>query len=686
MVGTRLPYGRTTPRKVAKVSPLAPPGVFTVAGGVAVEQMNRSWKDLGSPWRPQPGPEEELAGDAGGQPPEPAAGPAFGRRASDRPPAPVAAGGAATDTPGGEQPGGAFAPSLGAVLVVHADERERLRLLSHLRQAGLQAFGAASGTEALSAHQLHQHAVVVVDLDLPGLDGAELTRRLKERIPATAVLLLAHPEGLLRAAASVGLADGCMVQPPDRHHLVTWVRRYLEHDELRSAHRLLLQRIDQVAAQQGLFDPLTGLPNRPMLDGRLQEALADAAATGRQVAVLFVDLDGFKAVNDVLGHHAGDALLKEIAGRLVAGRRDTDTVARFGGDEFVVVCPAIYDPAAAIDITEGLLADLAQPLVADGYEHRVTASVGVAVSGPGADTPESLLRNADLAMYRAKDDGRSRWALFEESMLQDALSRYATRQRLRHATSNGELHLLYQPIIDLEQGTLAGAEALVRWHPPGEPMAPPESFLDIAEEVGLIRRIGDWVIDQALTDLATWRGQVGLPAGFRLWINVWARQVADPALPNVLLELLQRHGLAPAAVGLDVADGVLADEAGVRVLRDLSAAGVAISIDDFGSRAGELAMLGQVPLTLLKLDRRLVAALSGEGGRRQVDLLRAVVGVGLALGIPVMAKGVETHQQATAVRAVGCSFGQGYLFGGPGEPSELPGLTSTSFLSEDALG
>lgn len=618
-------------------------------------EQERSWSELGRAWR---------AADDG-------EGLGQGSGCCRRQPGEGAAGSGAGGSPlvaveglGGPGLGLPLEGVLGSVLVVHADERRRLDVLEQLRHAGLQAFGAASATEALSAHEVHRHAVMIADIELPGFDGAELARRLKDRDSSLAVLLLASPERLALAAAS-GVADGCMAQPPQKGELAWWARRWLVHDQLRRAYGLLLERIDLLAAHQARFDPLTGLPNRPVLDSRLHEALAAADTSGHQLAVLFVDLDGFKSVNDVLGHHAGDALLKEIAGRLVVGRREGDTVARFGGDEFVVVCPQLADPAVASDIATSLLADLGRPLVADGYEHRVTASIGVAVSGPGCDTPELLLRNADLAMYRAKEDGRSRWALFEEPMLQAAQARYATRQRLRRAVGNGELHLLYQPVVDLHDGSLVGAEALVRWQRPGEDLVVPGEFLDIAEEVGLIRRMGDWVIGQALSDLALW--QQGLPAEgrFRLWINLWSRQAADPSLPKVVHDLLHRHNLPADAVGLDIRQAVLGEDAGTDVVRELAASGIAIGIDDFGSGGGDLGVLADLPLALLKLDRRLVARVKRSAGGRPLDVLRAVTGLGLAFGIPVMAKGIEAPEQATTALAVGCSYGQGFLYGTP---------------------
>jgi diguanylate cyclase (GGDEF)-like protein len=409
-----------------------------------------------------------------------------------------------------------FAPGPdGVVLVVDDDEAARQALIDVCATVGIRAVGAASGEEALQLQATARPAVVVCDFRLPDLNGVDLAGELKAADPDLPVLMLTGFASVESAVASVGQLDAYLIKPVPPQMFIQSVRHALARRALVDENRSLVQRLERLNAFQALYDPLTGLPNRALLDDRLNQAIAACRRTGSQLAVLFVDLDGFKVVNDLFGHHVGDQLLCEMADRLGDARRQSDTVARFGGDEFVVVCPDIKSSAAACRIADHLLEELAVPADIGGVEHRLTASVGIALTGPGAPdaNPETLLQNADTAMYRAKEEGRADWELFDDSMRDRVLQRFEIERGLRAGMESGELAVVYQPLVDLETGMMTGAEALLRWHRPGHGTVLPASFLTVAEESGLMLPLGRWALDRALADLASWRADgVALPA------------------------------------------------------------------------------------------------------------------------------------------------------------------------------
>ena len=410
------------------------------------------------------------------------------------------------------------------------------------------------------------------------------------------------------------------------------------------------------------------------MDDRLSQALATCRRTGTALAVLFVDLDGFKLVNDLFGHHVGDLLLREMADRLADARRQSDTVARFGGDEFVVICPEINTSAAACRIAEHLLDELAMPAVVEGVEHRLTASVGIALTGPGArsQSPEALLRNADTAMYRAKEEGRCGWELFDDGMRDRVLERFEVEHGLRAAMQSGDLTLVYQPVVDLASGAVVGAEALLRWHRTGYGTVLPGSFVNVAEETGLIVPIGRWALEKALSDLAAWRDDGRVPERFRLWINVSPHQLANPRFAELVSEVVDRHDIPPNLVGFEIVEEVLRDVGATKaVLRSLRDLGVALNLDDFGAGHSNLAWLQELPITGIKIDRRFVATLDGLGDHGATAIIRGFARLGQALGLTVMSEGVETQGQALALASLGCELAQGYYFGYPGTATQL---------------
>ena len=562
----------------------------------------------------------------------------------------------------------------GTVLVVDDDDGVRQSLIDVLASAGIRAVGAGRRDEALGLQAAYEPAVVVVDYRLPDGSGIDLARELKERDAEAPVLLLTGYASLDSAVAAVGQLDAYLIKPVAPQTFLQTIRNALARRGLVAENRSLVERLQRLNAYQALYDPLTGLPNRALLDDRLSQALAAARRTGSCLAVLFVDLDGFKIVNDLFGHHVGDQLLREMADRLAAARRQSDTVARFGGDEFVVVCPDIHTSAAACRIAEHLVRELSQPADVEGVEHRLTASVGIAVTAPGAvsQSPETLLRNADTAMYRAKEGGRAGWELFDDAMRDRVLERFEVERGLRAGMETGDLALAYQPMVDLRTGRVCGAEALLRWHRVDHGTILPISFLPVAEESGLIVPLGRWALNKALSDLSAWE-RAGLAGDdFKLWINVSPQQIANPNFAAEVTALLECYDVPAAMLGMEIVEEALRDVGATeKVLHELRQLGISLNLDDFGAGHSNLSWLQELPITGLKIDRRFVATLDVPDETRGSAIVSGLISLGHALGLSVVGEGVETAAQAEALRAMGCEQGQGYYFAYPGTSKQL---------------
>ncbi len=558
------------------------------------------------------------------------------------------------------------------VLVVD-DDRGRESLMDVLTAAGIRALGCGRTEEALELQAVHHPAVVIVDYRLPEGSGAELARALKDRDPELAMLLLTEYASFDDAVASVGQLDAYLIKPVAPEAFLQTTNNALARRGLVIENRSLTERLERLNAFQALYDPLTGLPNRALLDDRLVQALAGARRAANVLAVLFVDLDTFKVVNDLFGHHVGDQLLRQMADRLSAARRSSDTVARFGGDEFVVVCPDVKTSAAACRIAEHLLNELGEPVEVEGVEHRLTASVGIALSTPGSSnqSPETLLRNADTAMYRAKEEGGSGWELFDDAMRDRVLERFEVERGLRAGIEGDGLMLVYQPLVDLSTGAVVGAEALLRWYRHGYGTMLPASFLSVAEESGLIVQIGRWALEQALSELESAKAAGDVPEQFRLWLNVSPHQLANASFADVVAEHLAAHRIAASMLGLEIVEEVLRDlRATEKVLRALRALGVSVNLDDFGAGHSNLSWFQDLPISGLKIDRRFVASLDVPEGRGTA-IVQGLLGLGHAFGLPVVGEGVETVAQANALREMGCELGQGYQFAYPGTSEQL---------------
>ncbi|MCU1450249.1 MAG: putative kDa protein in hypE 3region [Acidimicrobiales bacterium] len=432
-------------------------------------------------------------------------------------------------------------------------------------------------------------------------------------------------------------------------------------------------------SHQALHDSLTGLPNRRLLIDRIEQALARAGREGSRVAVVLLDLDRFKLVNDSWGHTAGDKVLTAVAGRLYAAVRAADTVARFGGDEFVVVREGVGGAWEAARFAERLAEAVDGQLEIEGEDVFVRASLGVTV-GEGGDSAEALLRDADAAMYTAKERGRGRVELFDAEVSGRAESRLVAEAALRRAVEREEFVVMYQPIISVPTGRVVGAEALVRWDVPGGGRMSPTEFIPLAEETGLIVPLGQWVFDEACAQLRRWRDEE-LPVD-TMSINLSARQLAAGSFAFGVSEAIDRYQLRPGWLSFEITESVLMEdvELSIESLVGLKALGVRLAVDDFGTGYSSLAYLKRLPLDSLKIDRAFVDGLGTDPNDSAI--VAAVVAMAGALGLSVTAEGVETTQQLDELRRLECGYGQGYLFARPLSPPDFAALLRSS--SRDA--
>jgi diguanylate cyclase (GGDEF)-like protein len=420
---------------------------------------------------------------------------------------------------------------------------------------------------------------------------------------------------------------------------------------------------EQRVAHMAHHDALTGLPNRVLLRDRIQQAIAQAHRAGTQLAVLFLDLDRFKTINDSLGHQLGDRLLQSVASRILVCVREGDTVSRVGGDEFVIVIPGIESAVDASSVASKILEVLASAFHLQGNDLHVAASIGISLyPSDGADA-ETLMRNADTAMYHAKDTGRANYQFFTQHMNVAAQQRLQLENSLRRALENHEFQLHYQPLYDLRDRSITGFEALLRWYPPGGAvMVPPGEFIGAAEESGLIVAIGEWVLREAVKQARTWQSP-GRPIAVS--VNVSANQLSRSNFVDRVRRLLQETGIDPTLIELEVTESVIIEGGGEaqEALHQLAALGVGIAIDDFGTGYSGLAYLKRLPIDTVKIDQSFVRDLTVDP--EDAAIVTAIVAMARSLGVDVIAEGVETEEQLEELKRLGCHRAQGYLLARP---------------------
>ncbi|CAO3411361.1 bifunctional diguanylate cyclase/phosphodiesterase [Azospirillum largimobile] len=423
------------------------------------------------------------------------------------------------------------------------------------------------------------------------------------------------------------------------------------------------RRAEQHIQYLAHFDALTGLPNRVLLFDRIAQALREARREGGKVAVLFIDLDRFKVINDSLGHSFGDEVLRSVARRLQAGLRESDTVGRLGGDEFLIVLRRVTEPEDAARVAEKVVAHLASPFAVGGQNFVVTPSIGISLYPDDADDPEGLIRCADIAMYHAKENGRNGFRFVTKEMGARSRERMDLEGNLRNAIREGQLFLVYQPQVDTLTGRIVGLEALIRWRHPEEGLILPGRFLPVAEETGLVLAMGDWVLFEACAQIRRWRSRFDL--SIPVAVNVSGAQFRDGQLPAKVARALDANGLSGPELEIEVTESTLIDdvESAAATLGALKQRGVLIALDDFGTGYSSLSYLHRLPIDKLKIDRSFIHDLST--GASDASVPRAIVGLGRSLGLSVIAEGVETQEQLQLLRDLACESYQGFLFSRP---------------------
>jgi diguanylate cyclase (GGDEF)-like protein/PAS domain S-box-containing protein len=431
---------------------------------------------------------------------------------------------------------------------------------------------------------------------------------------------------------------------------------------------------EQQLTRQAFHDSLTGLPNRLLFRDRLHQALVRAKRRGSQIAVLFIDVDNFKLVNDGLGHPIGDELLIEVAARLRSCVRAEDTVARLGGDEFVVVLEHPTSAPYALSVAEEIERRFDRAFTLKGRSLIVTTSIGIALGDASDEQGKDLLRNADVAMYRAKSDGKGRHILFEASMHIDALARLELENELRHAIANRELCIHYQPIMAMPSARIVEVEALVRWQHPTRGLVAPGEFISVAEDTGLILPLGQWVLEQACRQVAAWQAEFPLDPPLVLSVNLSPRQFQQSDLVAVMARVVSDTGLAPGCLKLEITEGAIMRnvELTIRTLWQLKDLGIKLAIDDFGTGYSSLSYLKNLPLDVLKIDRSFVTGLGHDSEDNAI--VQAIISLARSLNLQVTGEGIETGEQAALLSGWGCNLGQGYYYAKPQDEADITSL------------
>ncbi len=555
--------------------------------------------------------------------------------------------------------------SRGRILIID-DEHANVRLLERLLLSG--GLGDVRSTtdpcEAVALCEQFLPDLVMLDLHMPRLDGFAVLQALRAKgEPGTylpIVVLTADTTREARERALSGGANDFITKPFERTEVLLRTRNLLEtrflHLALKDENRVLEAQL----VHQAFHDSLTGLANRALFRDRVEHSLM-RCARGDQLAILLLDLDNFKAVNDSVGHMEGDVLLTVVAERLRKATRGCDTVARIGGDEFAVLLDGVQSEDDAMAVLQRISDSMRIPVPLQGREFTVGASVGIAFTR-GTEQVDELLRNADVAMYSAKDSGKGRHAIFEPRMYEALLERLELEADLRQAVSRGQLKVFYQPIVALETGVVTGVEALLRWHHPARDNGSSAEFIPLAEETGLIVPIGRWVLAEACRQGRRW--QLASPDGVTpsMSVNVSARQLQDPEFTRDVATILAETQFPADRLILEITESVLMANAADMVdrLHELKALGVRLAIDDFGTGYCNLTYLQRFPLDILKIDKSFVTNVAERGG--DAMLASTIVGLATTLKLHTVAEGVERTDQRMQLMALGCNHGQGYLF------------------------
>jgi len=554
------------------------------------------------------------------------------------------------------------------VLIVE-DSLEYAELLEGLLleswAARLQVAVAGRVSEARAALRAATFDCILLDLSLPDAQGLSSVGAVRKLAPDLPIVVLTGFDDELTAVSAMkeGAQDYLVKARADGHAIARSIRYAIER-----------KQAELELARQATSDPLTGLPNRTLFMDRLRQALARGQRHQQLLAVMFLDLDGFKTINDSLGHEAGDGVLIDIAQRFAGTLRPADTIARFGGDEFLILCEELTSLRDVDGILERLAAVLADGCEVAGRRLPLNASLGIALSADGRDDAGELVRNADTAMYEAKDVGGFSHRVFEHEMLAAVRGRLDIESELVRAIERGEFRVHYQPQVDLHSGRIVALEALVRWQHPQRGLLAPGAFIAHAERTGGIVALGAWVLQESSAQLARWSDRHAAARHLTVGVNVAGAQLATGDLPATVQAVLRITGLEPARLVLELTERGFIEGTGasLEAVLGLARLGCGVALDDFGTGYAALSMLADFPITSLKIDRAFVHEVEVHVRRRQ--LFRGVVELAASMHIDVVAEGIETFAQLDTLRELGVREGQGFLFARPQPPADIEQL------------
>ncbi len=558
-----------------------------------------------------------------------------------------------------------------AQLLIIDDEPQIRNVLHEFLSSSYQCVAVSSAEEALALLATKRFDLIISDITMERMSGLEMVPYILNLAPQTVIIMISGQQTIEYAieAMRAGAFD-YLTKPFDLRHVDAAVRRALDYHQLLESKRLYENGLEILVKQRtaqlehlAFYDPLTDLPNRALFEDRLAQALAVAQHTRQTLGTLFLTCDRFRKINDTLGHAIGDLLLKEIAARLRCCVRESDTVARFDGDEFALLLTQVKGTEDLIQISRAIDDALKPAFLLEGHEVYVTASIGISLFPHDGDDLTSLLKNAGAALNRAQTRGGNNHQFYTSDMNARAVKRLALESSLRRAVENEEFVVHYQPQVDIQSGVIVGAEALVRWQHPELGLLPPDDFISLAEETGLILPLGAWVLRQACIQARKW-GQAGF-AGLRIAVNVSPRQFLEKTFLETVVQTLNETGLDSDCLELELTETSIMQnaESAIETLTRLRAMGVKIAIDDFGTGYSSLGYLKHLPIDTVKLDQSFVSGATTDPDA--AALIMAIVALAHNLRLKVIAEGVETEEQHSFLKLLRCDEGQGHLFGKP---------------------
>jgi diguanylate cyclase (GGDEF)-like protein len=564
------------------------------------------------------------------------------------------------------------------ILVVDDDISTRILMRASLEKAGFIVAEAGDGLIAIDKFEKLQPDAILLDVMMPKLDGFETCRKIRESTNGvnTPILMVTGLDDIDSIHRSYDSGATDFVTKPINWPVLNYRVKYM----LRASEAFfdVINKQEQIQ-ELAFFDHLTGLANRTMFMDSLETALAESISEATDLAILFMDLDRFKTINDSLGHHIGDILLKNVAERINTCIRESDTlsrlhqtqsksfISRLGGDEFTIMLPRLNNPSDASKVAQRINKALAESFTIEGHEVFISVSIGIAIFPLDGTNPEALMKHADLAMYHAKEKGRNRFQFYKKSLNIKARERLRFENDIRKAIANEEFTLWYQPQINIQTGRISGAESLTRWNHPDHGQVPPSDFIPAIEELGLITPFTDWVIRQAGKQQLEW--QKANMAPIRVAVNISSKHFVDQNLPEKFWQAINGDNLKPYSFEVEITESVMVEQCNetLEILQQLKEMGMTISVDDFGTGYSSLMYLKNFPINSIKIDRFFVKNIVEN--QQDAAIVRAIVGMAQGLNMTVIAEGIETDDQFQMVRDMGCDVVQGHLFS-PAIPAE----------------